>query len=215
METQIKEITFRTATFIDLKKIVAIKKLKRGQKFDKWFSFDYKISPEEEKYLQKLIDKNELVLSAYKEEQLKAKFIIPLLHRVDYFFDDIKDWYEYSISAKVNGTLLKGKTDFVLAKGDFEPEIPYFFIQEYKQSYADKNPEFQLLAEMIAAIELNKKNIINGAFVAGNEWYFIILEKLETGNYEYFVSESFGCLKIKELKQIYINLQAVKKLFCN
>ena len=214
METQIKELTFRNATFRDLKKIVAIKKLKRGQKFDKWFAFDYKISQDEDKYLQKLIDKNELILSAYNEEQLKAKFIIPLLHRVDYFFDDIKDWYEYSLSAQVNGTLLKGVTDFVLAKGDFEPEIPYFFLQEFKRSHSDKNPEFQILAEMLAAIELNKANQSQGIFVEGADWYFIILEKLEAGNYEYFVSKGFDCLDMEDLKQIYTNLQAVKKMFC-
>ena len=83
----------------------------------------------------------------------------------------------------------------MLAKGTFSPKEPYFFIQEYKQSYAIGNTEFQILAEMIAALEINKKNVMNGAFVEENDWFFITLE-------------------IEHLKQIYINLQAVKKLFC-
>ena len=211
---QPKEITFRNATFEDLEEIVAIKKIDNDSKFDKWFSFEYKISDDENVFFQSLIKKNKLFLASYNEEQLKAKFIIPILQKIDYFFDDIKDWYEYPISAEINGTLLKGKTDFMLAKGTFSPKIPYFFLQEFKRSFSDKNPEFQILAGMLAAIELNKSIQSQGVFVVGEDWYFIILQKLQAGNYEYFVSESFDCLKIQDLKQIYINLQAVKKLFC-
>ena len=119
------------------------------------------------------------------------------------------------MSAEVNGTLLSGKTDFMLARGFKTPEKPFFFIQEFKKDKQLKDPEDQILAEMLAAIKINETNIMHGAYVTGNEWDFIILEKLETGNYEYFVSKSLNCLDIDHLKQIYINLQAVKKLFCN
>ena len=211
---QLEELTFRNATFEDLEKIVPIKMLKRGQKFEKWFSFDYKISQEEEIFLLNLIDKNELILASYNEEQLKMKFIAPLLYKVNFFFDDIKDWYEYYFEAEVNGTLLKGKTDCMLARGFKTPKKPFFFIQEFKKDKHLKDPEDQILAEMLAAIKINKKNTTQGVYVTGNEWNFIILEKLKSEKYEYFVSESFNCLNMEHLKQIYINLQAVKKLFC-
>ncbi len=215
MKTKITEVTFRNATFTELEEIVAIEKKYDKNKFDNWSAFKYDLSEIEEVYLQTLIEKNRLFLHSYNEEQLKMKFISSLLNKVDYFFDDIKDWYEYSLSAEVNGVLFKGKTDFMLAKGTVEPKKPYFFLQEFKRSHSDKNPEFQILAEMLVAIELNKSKQSQGVFVVGANWYFIILEKLEAGNYEYFVSKGYECLDINDLKQIYKNLQAVKVLFCN
>ena len=161
-----------------------------------------------------MINRHELFLPAYNEEQLKIKFIAPVLNRVDFFFDDIKDWYEYSLSATVNNTLLKGQPDFMLAKGERTPTMPYFFIQEFKPTRSLGDPKDQLLAELLAAMQINKKSAIHGAFIIGQYWKYLLLEKLETGNYEYFVSKSFDCLNFKDLKQIYINLQAVKILFC-
>ena len=212
--TKIKEISFTNITFQDIKSIVNIEKKVRGSKFDNWFSFKYKISESENSFFQKLINKNELYLSAYNEEQLKMKFLSLILDKVDFFFDDKKDWYDYSLSATVNGTLIKGRPDFMVAKGDFFPSVPYFFLQEFKPSYTAANPEFQLLAEMLVAMQINKKKNLQGAYVIGRNWLFVILEKLKNGDYEYCVSESFDCLKINEIKQIYINLQAVKVLFC-
>ena len=57
--------------------------------------------------------------------------------------------------------------------------------------------------------------MIRGAYVIGRNWNFVILEKLENGNYEYFVSKTFDCLNFDSLKQIYINLQAVKYFITN
>ncbi len=47
----------------------------------------------------------------------------------------------------------------------------------------------------------------------GKLWNFVILEKINDGKYKYHESESYNCLKITELKQIYINLQALNFLF--
>ena len=63
---------------------------------------------------------------------------------------------------------------------------------------------------MLATLALNNTNTIRGSYVIGQIWKFVILEKLENGDYEYFVSKSFDCLDFDNLKQIYINLQAVK-----
>ncbi len=56
---------------------------------------------------------------------------------------------------------------------------------------------------------MNQKNLIIGRY-----WNFIILDKLENGNYQYFVSKGFDCLDFVELKKIYIYLHAVKHLYC-
>ena len=63
---------------------------------------------------------------------------------------------------------------------------------------------------MSVAIEKNKTNIIRGVYNAGQLWSFIVLKKIKEAEYQYFESESFDCIKINDLKQIYINLQAVK-----
>ena len=67
---------------------------------------------------------------------------------------------------------------------------------------------------MLVAMTLNNTKIIRGNFIVGRVWSFIILEKLENDNYEYYVSKPFDCLNFDDLKQIYINLQAVKFLYC-
>ena len=156
--------------------------------------------------MQNLIKKNKLFLSAYNEEQLKVKFIVPVLNKVDFFFNNIKDWYEYWLSATVNNVLFRGKTDFMIAKGIKTPVKPYFFIQEFKQSKSTADPEDQLLAAMLAAIELNNVNTLSGCYIIGKTWNFVILEKLETilknkkkkARYEYFVHEGLNCLKIND-----------------
>ena len=209
-----KVYNYQGISLKDLREIVDIKPKLNASKFDDWFSYKYKISEDEQKFLEELIKCNILYLPKYNETKLLVKFIAPLLNRVNFIKDDIRDWYENFLSGEVNGHKFNGKTDFMVAKGIFEPEKPYFFIQEFKQSLPTSNPEFQLLAEMLVAIEINKKNIIHGCFIIGKNWDFVVLEKLENGDYEYFVSKSFNCLETDDLQQIYINLQAAKDMFC-
>ncbi|OQX97861.1 MAG: hypothetical protein B6I24_07385 [Bacteroidetes bacterium 4572_128] len=177
-------------------------------KFEKWFSNHIKLFKEEEikktlsfsdSSMKKLM---EIVLYSYNEEQLKAKFIIPILNKIDFIFNNVKDWYEYSIQATVNDVLFKGRTDFMVADGIKIPEKPYFFIQEFKHSKSIADPENQLLAAMIAAIELNKFKNLFGCYVIG--------KKIKINEYQYFVHEGLNSLKIQELKQIFINLQSIK-----
>ena len=212
MENQV--LTYRNISFQDLEEIVNIEKRDNDTKFDNWLSYKYKISENEEDLLKKLIRKNKLYLSGYNEAKLTFKFISPLLNRVDFDTGEIKDWYESNLTGVVNGRKFSGKTDFMVAKGKFKPKKPFFFVQEFKRSTPNNNPEFQLLAEMIVAMEINKTNIIHGSFVIGKNWHFVVLEKLKNESLEYFVSKQFNCLDIEDLRQIYINLQAAKTLFC-
>ncbi|TAG40164.1 MAG: hypothetical protein EAZ31_08635, partial [Cytophagia bacterium] len=91
---------------------------------------------------------------------------------------------------------------------------PYFFIQEFKPSIPDKDPEVQLLAEMLVTIEKNKTNILRGGYIIGQIWKFVILEKIGENQYQYFVSKIFDSLDLEDLTQIYIILQAVKHKYC-
>ncbi len=67
---------------------------------------------------------------------------------------------------------------------------------------------------MLTALTLNKKNKIVGGYVIGRYWNFLILEKLENGDYEYFVSKGLDGLYFDDMKKIYIILKAVKHKYC-
>ncbi len=208
-------IVFRNCTLKKLMQVVNIKKLKKHSKFYEWFSYDYKISEKEKDFFLELIDIHELHLSSYSEQKLSIRFIGAILNQINFHYENVKDWYGSEISCELNGFILKGKPDLIVATGIDEVEEPYFFIQEYKKSINPSgNPEYQLIAGMITAMELNKKNKIYGSFIVGRIWQFVILEKLENGNYEYFVSYTFDSLRFQDLKQIYKNLQGVKFLYC-
>ncbi len=210
-----KKINYSGINLKKIESIVNITKKINHTKFEKWFSFEYKISVNENEFLEKLIRKNELYLPSYNEEKLFASFISRILNEVDFSFSDVKDWYSSWLQGELNGFKFSGKPDFMVAKGKKTPEKPYFFIQEFKRTQNTSDPEDQLLAEMLVAMEINKTNIFHGAFIIGQNWFFVVVEKLKSGNYEYFVSRQFDSLNIENLRQIYINLQAAKKLFCN
>lgn len=207
-------ISFSNATFVKLKKYFSIVPKMDFSKFDEWFKFDYPISDEESTYFQKLIQKHFLFLRSYSEENLKMRFLAPIFLKVDFMEGGkVKDWYEAYFSAEFDHVILSGFADFAVAKGEKSLEVPYFFIQEFKPTKPDKDPEDQLLAEMIAALQINDKNVLWGGYIIGQLWFFVKLEKIAKHSYQYFVSKSFDSLDLQDLLQIYTNLQAIKHTY--
>lgn len=206
-----KKYTFSTITFAQIASIIDIERQLNYAKFDKWFGFDYSLNKEEIHFLKNLIKKNQLRIDVYQEENLKAKFLIPLLNKVDFNIDDkITDWYDYSISGKINEYELSGNVDFLVAPGYETPHHPYFFIQEFKPSFPNRSPLNQLLAELLVALHINQVQKMKGAFIAGPRWNFMILEKLPDEKFVFYVSKNFDAMKISDLQEIYTYLQAVK-----
>ncbi len=56
----------------------------------------------------------------------------------------------------VNGKILKGKPDFMIASGTREPEKPFFFLQEFKKQITNSDPLSQLISQMTLAMEISK-----------------------------------------------------------
>ena len=198
---------------IELEELFFIEKnIKKTNYFDEWFSYCYNFSNEEIVFFEKLIEKNRPLISDYNEEDLKANFIIPLINKVDFFLLDkrIRGFYEEKLIYKTERFIFKGTTDFVVSKGFKRPKEPYFFIQEFKKGKENSDPEPQLLAELISAIELNGFSFMRGAYIIGAIWNFVILEKLGEEKYQYFVSQNFDSTKLNDLKDIYKNLLFVK-----
>ncbi len=214
METEIKSYNFSTIKYSKLEEIVDIGIVNNLAKFDEWFETPYQIKEQDTIFFGNLIEKHRTRMSFYMEEDLKAKFIIPILNLVDFMVAPISDWYDGSLSGMVNGVEIKGFADFMVATGIDQAKKPYFFIQEFKPSIPDRNPEVQLLAELLIAIEKNKTNIMRGGYIIGQYWKFMILEKIGNNQFEYFVSKSFDSLDLQDLRQIYVILQAVKHKYC-
>ncbi len=198
----------------ELESIVEIQKIiQYKDTFDEWFSFKESVSDSTLDFLEKLIDKNITLINSYHEEDLKINFIAPLIAYVDFFMldDNIRSFYDEKLTYKTDKFILNGEADFIVSKGLEKAINPYFFIQEFKRAEDFSNPRPQLLAELISAIELNNELSMRGAYIVGENWNFVILEKLGKDKYQYFVSRTFNCTNIEDLKGIYRNLMFVKE----
>ena len=211
-QNQIPTYAFGKITHTILKRLVEIKQKIDSKYFDSWFNNKVIIDEEKCNFFQDLIDDNKELINSYNEEDLKIKFLAPLLNTIQFKSteNEFRDFYELPIRYETDKFILSGTTDFVVSKGLFVAEKPYFFIQEFKKGQTDGYPEPQLLAELISGVELNKQEEMKGAYIVGAFWYFVILKKLGKDKYEYFVSRSFDSMRIDDLEQIYKNLIYIK-----
>ncbi len=207
-----KSYSYSKITFSDLHNLVELKKRFDDKPFKEWFESEISIKSEDLEFLENLIFKYGKFLRAYKEETLKANFIIPIINRVDFLSleKEISNFYDEPIEYKSDKFTITGEVDFVISKGLEYSEKPYFFIQEFKKGKENSDPEPQLLAELIAGVELNSWQSIKGAYIIGSIWNFVILERLEKHKYIYYVSSNFDSSKIDDLTAIYKNLLFVK-----
>ena len=213
-----KEGTIPTFSFSkirdkELEKLFDIEKKIDKNIFNEWFNNKKIIESETIKFLNTLILENELLIRDYNEEDLKIKFITPLLNKIKFvsFENEFRDFYELSLKYQTEDFIFQGTTDFVVSKGLVKSKKPYFFIQEFKRSEEFSNPRPQLVAELIAGIELNNEKVMKGAYIVGENWNFVILEKLGDKNYQYFVSSTFKATNREDLYLIYKNLLFIKE----
>jgi hypothetical protein len=208
---------FGKITIKELRTLFKLERIYDYQVFDEWLNCDLVLSEQDIQFLSTLLEQEISLIKVYNEEDLKVHFIAPILNRIDYksFKYKIRDFYEETLAYETPQFILSGVTDFVVATGLEYPEKPYFFIQEFKKGLQYSNPEPQLLAEMIAAVELNNFQSIKGAYIIGGNWSFVILTKLQQHNYQYAVSKNYDSTNFEKLVEIYKNLQFVKQeIFC-
>jgi len=211
-EEGIPTYSFSSIKYEELETIVSLKKSFDDAPFENWLESDIDISLESANFLETLLGKYGKFIQAYKEETLKANFIIPIINQVDFLSikDEISPFYEEIITYKTENFILSGATDFSISKGLEYSKKPYFFIQEFKKGKVSSDPEPQLLAELISAVELNQFQSMKGAYIVGAIWNFVILEKIGTHKYRYNVSRNFDSTDFEKLKGIYKNLLFIK-----
>ena len=212
----IEEEKSKAFSSVDIKylhKVVTIEKnILDKNRFNIWFSNNCKITKKTETFLKKLLEQYGDFISKYNEDTLKVVFIGAILAKVNFLNRELKigNFYHSPLSFKNTKINFNGFCDFYVAKGLEYPDNPYFFIQEYKPSQNGGDPEPQLVAELISAVEINQWKEIKGCFIVGAIWNFVVLEKLGKDRYQYFVSKNFDSTKIEDLKDIFRNLLFVK-----
>jgi hypothetical protein len=209
-----KSYSFSNIKFSELTKIVNLERNTDDTQFGEWFSLPYNMNNDEITFLQNLLDFHKDLVPFYSEEDLKVKFLAQILNKVKFANKKINDFYHASLKAQVNGVEFNGFADYMVAIGFKEPEKPYFFIQEFKPNLGAKDVEDQLFAELLAGIAINESTVLRGAYIIGQNWRFVIMEKDANNNYTAYVSKQFDSLEIDDLKQIYKNLQIVKLHYC-
>lgn len=202
-------MNFSSINYTELRDAVGLEEQVDDSLFDAWIDDGDVPTKEDESVFKFIAERYRAPVDSFTEEEVKTQIIVPLVHRVDFWRGDFKDWYERPLKAVVNGLELSGKVDYVVAKGDKEPELPWFFIQEFKPEFTDKNPETQLLAELIAATEINGSEEIKGAFVVGSILRLMILKRGKT-NSVYFVSRPLDLVDKEGLSMVYRALTQVR-----
>jgi hypothetical protein len=208
----IPNYSFSKISFEDLDNLFDINKKIDKTKFSNWFDNNLDLLESDNIFLKNLIDENIDLISSYNEEELKINLISPILNKIKFKSIELefRDFYELQLKYETDKFILKGSTDFVVANGIFQAKKPLFFIQEFKKSRDFADPEPQLVAELISGVELNQWKNIKGAYIIGQNWNFVILEKIEDSKYKYFVSKTFNSTNFDELKDIYKNLLFIK-----
>ncbi len=204
---------FGKITIKELRVLFDLERVYDHQVFNHWLNCDLALTVQEIQFLTTLLEREIELIKVYNEEDLKIHFIAPILNKIDYksFKHKIRDFYEETLVYETPQFILSGIMDFVVATGLEYPEKPYFFIQEFKKGLQYSNPEPQLLAELIAAVELNDVQTIKGAYIIGGNWSFMILTKLGQHKYQYSISKNYDSTDLDKLISIYKNLQFVKQ----
>ena len=157
----------------------------------------------------KALSKVKKNFSGWNEEDLKIKFIGPILE-LGHLIDDeaVIGYFDKTISAVVENIKLTVKSDFMLAKGTLDFfETPYFHFQEYKPF---KNPSgdsmAQLLEAFLIAQEKNKNGLpLYGVDVMGKQWSFVTME-----GKDYCISKTFDAADKQDLLTIVAVLRKFK-----
>ena len=180
-----------------------------GLKINNSLVFESKISEENQsQFLSQLIKESELEINYWNEQELVMKHIAPILNFAHIKGENYNTFAERNLSAKVDDYLLSGTVDFMVAGGVYNPNSPYFFIQEYKRfkQGSESDPQAQLLGEMLVAQKLNEDELVYGAYIVGRFWYFVVLQ-----NREYSVSKPLDSVDLEDLGVIMAKLNWIKK----
>lgn len=221
--------TFKQWTEDDLYRHFGLKfKKEKCTTLENWLSQKASISDFEKKQLKRLRQKAFDNIVGWNEAELRAKLIDPITELVDF---DMNEHFFSSFSEREMEIIiqqdikLNGKVDWMVATGSRRPDLPFFFIHEYKKEEGTSNdPRGQLLITMLVAHFLHqqppKPTLLNpspshyykdmpiyGAYVLGRFWFFSTLH-----NMEYCFSNAFNATEEGDLYRIVEILKTQKEM---
>lgn len=193
-----------------------VKRIKRCESLNQWLIANYELDDFEHKTLDRAIERYFDLAASWNEEELKMHFISPIISIANPNIADVcKIYFERPLSGILQGFQLNLITDCMIAQPKLagDPDKPYFFLQEFKQSqrFGRTDPEGQMLAAMLLAQEINQDGkTLYGCFVIERQWFFSTLNGLD-----YCVSRQFDATRKNELHQIVSILRNLKELILN
>ncbi|MEY4905380.1 MAG: hypothetical protein RLZZ292_3195 [Bacteroidota bacterium] len=187
---------------------------KNCEHLNDWMQATYPLSGLEQNILSDLHTDISNSINAMNEEELKARVVGILFYGAKIDVDDkIRVFYERALSATINGIPMGVICDCMVATPIFNlPEMPYFFLQEFKKSKGEKkDPEAQMLVAMLIAQHQNQDNKpIYGCFLLGSSWHFTTLI-----GQNYCISRKYEASNNQDLEQIFFSLKQLKELILN
>jgi hypothetical protein len=181
---------------------------------NEWLQFQQNLNPREDEQAEALRLRLQDFAIFWNEEYIKVFFIMPIIQIVDFYAPNkyrtfMETTFQASLTdAQNNPCILLGRVEMMVATGKQRPQIPFFFLNEYKaQIKTVSDPKGQLLIAMLAAqAKNNGLNLpIYGLYNIGQNWFFLILHENK-----YCVSRQFDATDKDDLKQIINLLQYVK-----
>jgi hypothetical protein len=161
-----------------LELVFGLKQVDDLPELSSWLASDFPHTDEEIKFISMLREYARRNVDAWNEDELKMKFIGPLLLLVNFDEERFRGFSGRKLKAKVQNVEIGGEVDFVVATGRKTPREPFFFLHEYKKERGrDRDPLGQVLASMLVAQELNSKpRPLYGCYVLGRNWFFLVLQ---------------------------------------
>lgn len=194
---------FADWTLIQAEKRFSLSLLPHSPLWENWYaqSKTVEIAPRVADELSRLREKLAIFATGWNEYELPSLFIGPLFSLVDFSHQRYNLFGGREMSATVDGELLFGRPDGLIASGFRTPEIPYFCLNEYKREVkSEGDPIGQCLTAMLAAQELNgNEHPVFGCYVDGRYWNFLVLKGKEYGMGPGFSASNGGILDIYRL----------------
>jgi hypothetical protein len=181
---------------------------------DNWLSAKYELNAFEQQIIDDLYLDFEVSGEYMNEEELKARMVGLIFYaaKIDVPMK-IRVFYERPIAAVVRDYTLQVIVDCMVASAvKSSPNMPYFFLQEFKKAKGEKkDPEAQMLTAMLIAREKNNDNKpIYGGYMIGTSWHFATL----VGD-NYCISKKYEATQKEQLTQIVFVLRMLKELILN
>jgi hypothetical protein len=197
----------------DANHIIGVHELKRGIRCDilsKLTSVTGIIEEKDREILEEDREALELRGEYWNEEELKMNFLSTVFklarlreeNKIDIF-------YERTLSWEFSGKIERVVCDCLLAKpfGIYAPQVPYFFLQEFKKQKQNEDAEGQMLLAMLIAQEKNANDKpVYGCYLQGKNWVFTTLH-----DKNYCVSRQFDATQTQDLHKIIFILRALKQ----